>query len=165
MGDTETPTLFSEERLREFAARILGGRDHVIRVEPLKAGPVGDPGAAPVAFVGKHKDVKKVLGTYLNADADIINSVDQYSTAVQRISSGQDFIVSTEPGSHTAPKRERLRTILETAWKQLGDRKAWRASPSATSGARRLIQSKVVTILPHRRLRISELFRRRAPPA
>lgn len=123
MGDTETPTLFSEERIRGFAARILGGQDHVIRVGPLKAGPAGDPGAAPVAFVGKHKDVKRVLGTYLNAEK-IINSVDQYSTAVQRISSGQDFIVSTEPGSHTAPKRQRLRTILETAWRQLGDRKA-----------------------------------------
>jgi Dyp-type peroxidase family len=121
MGDTETPTLFSEERMKEFAARILSGKANVIRVVP----PAGSQRDS-VAFVGRHKDVKKVLGTYLNADADlekrkIVNSVDQYRTAVQRISSGQDFIVGTEPGSDTAAKRERLHEILEKAWGALGE--------------------------------------------
>ena len=70
MGDAETPALYSEQRLKRAAARILAGKPSVIRMTlpplsvPSSASPNVSASLAPpptVAFVGQLADVKHVL--------------------------------------------------------------------------------------------------------
>jgi deferrochelatase/peroxidase EfeB len=127
MGDAATPSLFSEERLKDYGQKILSGAKPVIRVPlPQPPSPSG-PGAPPptVAFVGQFKDVQQVLSMRVrphpkDGPSTIIHSVAQYRSTVERMAFGHGSLVTTELGSDTAPARERMFGILEMAWDALG---------------------------------------------
>jgi Dyp-type peroxidase family len=128
MGDTTTPSLFSEERLTDYGREILSGAKPVIRV-PLPQPPSGQR-ALPttVAFVGQFEDVRQVLSMRVRPHPEtgkstIIHSVAQYRSTVERMAFGHGSLVTTELGSNTASARKRVFDILEKAWDALGPKK------------------------------------------
>lgn len=126
MGDAVTPSLFDVDRLTGYANRILAGGPPVVRVAMPQPNPPQDPISSTVAFVARLDDVKHVLSMKLgptNApepDRKILNSVAMYHRTVERISRGQDMLVSTELGAVTEDRRKRLSAILNAAWLGLG---------------------------------------------
>ncbi|MBI2739198.1 MAG: hypothetical protein HYX38_21980 [Rhodospirillales bacterium] len=118
MGDATAPSLFSEERIKGFAAQIFSGARDVVRVGMPSAG-LGDAGAAPVAFVARVDHVKQALSMRPNASNGMIASVAHYHEAVQTISPGFDMIVSTQPDAATGAVRGLMIKILEAGWAAL----------------------------------------------
>ena len=117
MGDTTTPSLFDPDRIEEYAESILAGTDPVIRVAMPPPNPAADPESDPVAFVGQHADVVKVMSTVAD-NAPLIYSVVPYRDAGRAISRGHDLIIGTEPGvgSKTALQHRKMHDILNAAW-------------------------------------------------
>jgi len=125
MGDAATPILFDVDRLTGYADRILADDGpSVIRINMPGPAAANDPISPPVAFIARLADVQHVLSMKVNPQqGNIINSVVHYHTAVQRLSRGQDMLVSTERGTggaNNADRRERLDKILNETWLALG---------------------------------------------
>ena len=115
MGDTTTPTLLSEERIKGYAGQIFAGAKDVVRIGMPSPVP-GDPGAAPVAFVARVAHVKQALSMRTDASNQMITSVADYQEATRTISTGHDMIVSTQPDGVTGAKRGLMIKILEAGW-------------------------------------------------
>ena len=118
MGDTTTPTLLSEERIKGYAGQIFAGAKDVVRIGMPSPVP-GDPGAAPVAFVARVAHVKQALSMRTDASNQMITSVAHYQEATRTISTGHDMIVSTQPDGVTGAKRALMIKILEAGWAAL----------------------------------------------
>ena len=118
MGDTTTPTLLSEERIKGYAGQIFAGAKDVVRIGMPSPVP-GDPGAAPVAFVARVAHVKQALSMRTDASNQMITSVAHYQEATRAISTGHDMIVSTQPDGVTGAKRALMIKILEAGWAAL----------------------------------------------
>jgi Dyp-type peroxidase family len=114
MADPATPGLFEPSRIREYSARLLGG-DAPIRLRP-RAGE-----GEVVTFVGKYDEVARVLEARPTHKKDLVDfSVRPYHAVGAVITRGDGFLVGAEVLGD--PTRERLKQILEKAWKVLEDR-------------------------------------------
>jgi deferrochelatase/peroxidase EfeB len=118
MGDAKTPALLSDERMKAVVGQIFAGARDVVRVG-MPSSALGDPGAAPVAFVARLAHVKQALSKRTNASDQMITSVVHYQEAIRAISPGQDMIVSTQPDSVTGKTRKLMLEILEAGWAAL----------------------------------------------
>jgi len=112
MGDTATPSLFSEDRLDRYWREQLGwGRPVRMTGEALKE---------PVTFVGRYDQVTEVLSNKTFKDAKgqvgVHFSVEPYLTAGRRITRDEDFLVGIDAGK---PARDRLFATLNAAWDRL----------------------------------------------
>jgi len=119
MGDSTTPALLSEERIKRCMAQIFrkeeDGRRDVVRVA-MPSADLGDASAAPVAFVARVPHVKQALSLRTNGASEMITSVPHYQEAVRTISPGLDMIVSTQPDAVTGARRGLMIKILEAGW-------------------------------------------------
>jgi Dyp-type peroxidase family len=126
MGDANTPSLFNvlldPDRLRQYIVTVLSGTPPVIRIAVPPSVIPGDPAGSPVAFIGQHADVAKVLRT-VSRNAPLVYSVAPYREAGRRITRGHELIEGTEPGlgSKTARKHTLLHDVLDAAWTQLNN--------------------------------------------
>jgi len=120
MGDTTTPTLLSDARMKEVAGRILSGEDSVVRMAMPPSGVSPDPGATPVAFVARVADIKQVLANG-PPSGSVVFSIAPYQNEIRNISGGGDMIVGTESGKNSDSSRERelMFAILDAAWRLL----------------------------------------------
>ena len=140
MADAHTPSLFDPlldpNRLDVYGRKILSEDASVIRIEmPPPPASAADPASAPVAFVGRHDDVVKVL-SLVPRDQPVIYSTAPYRDAGQRITRGHDLIEGTEPGNPasgkgTQKKYDLLRGILDKAWTTLNE--AWASNQPSES--------------------------------
>ncbi len=134
-----TPSLFNEERLKQY------WREHLGAGRPVRLG-AGDPrpGVQPpekVTFVGRHDQVKKVLG---NEPVDLADetkgvyfSVEPYRTAGRRITRGEEFLFASDLAG--SQHRRRLLATLNAAWDALDPAKAAAAAtPSSPSTPERV---------------------------
>jgi deferrochelatase/peroxidase EfeB len=119
MGDTTTPELLSDARMKELAGRILVGGESVVRVAMPPSRVSSDPGSSPVAFVARVADIKQVLANG-PPTSNVVFSIAPYQSEIRNISGG-DMIVGTESGTNSDSSRERdlMLKILETAWARL----------------------------------------------
>ncbi len=122
MGKTRTQGLFDPERLFGYGVRILtaaSAKEAAIKVNlPLA-------GASPserMVFVGRYRDVVQVLsgGT---AEDRLEFSVKPYHESAQRITRGQDLLISTDAECPMTGPRARLRRILDAAWRKLQEKR------------------------------------------
>jgi Dyp-type peroxidase family len=124
MDDANTPSLFNPlldpDRLPGYAKAVLSGAPPVIRIAAPPSVIPGDPAGSPVAFVGQHADVVRVLSTVATG-APLVYSVAPYREAGQRITRGHDLIEGTEVGlgSNTAREHALLHEVLDAAWTRL----------------------------------------------
>jgi deferrochelatase/peroxidase EfeB len=126
MGDANTPSLFNPlldpDRLKQYVFIMLSGASPVIRIAAPPSVIPGDPAGSPVAFIGQHADVAKVLRT-VSRDTPLVYSVAPYREAGRRITRGHELIEGTEPGlgSKTARKHTLLHDVLDAAWTRLNN--------------------------------------------
>jgi Dyp-type peroxidase family len=117
MGDTTTPTLLSDARMKEVAGRILSGEESVVRMAMPPSGVSPDPGATPVAFVARVADIKQVLANG-PPSSNVVFSIAPYQNEIRNISGSGDMIVGTESGtdSDSSGERDLMFSILDAAW-------------------------------------------------
>ena len=153
MAGAYSPSLFDPlldpSRLKAYARKILAGGPSVIRIEAPPPASPADPASGPVAFVGQHADVVKVL-SLVALDEPLTYSTIPYREAGRRITRGHDLLEGTEPGNlpsgqSTQDEYKRLRAMLDEAWRTLkstrgkrirtnSGRTQRRAEPGAESG-------------------------------
>lgn len=118
MGDAMSSALLDENRIKGYAGQIFAGARDVVRVA-MPSADLGDPAAAPVAFVARVAHVKQALSMRTNTSNEMITSVAHYHEAVQTISPGFDMIVSTQPDAATGAMRGLMMKILGAGWAAL----------------------------------------------
>jgi Dyp-type peroxidase family len=112
MNDATTPALFDPDRLKQYAHTILPKpTDAAIRVV---LPPSATDERAHISFVGQHRDVTAVLKND-DESGQLAFSVRHYRDAAHYLTRGQDLLFATETG----PARQRLKTILDEAWRTL----------------------------------------------
>jgi Dyp-type peroxidase family len=105
MNDTQTPSLFSERRIRGFLNEVFGGKRRVLRLQL--------PGTKEfVSFVGRHEDVVRVLKNN-SQGRGVSFSIAPYRDASRGIMRGRDLPIGTEHGDEA---RSILPRILDDAW-------------------------------------------------
>ena len=156
MAGAYSPSLFDPlldpGRLEGYGQKILAGDPSVIRIEAPPPASPADPASGPVAFVGQHADVVKVL-SLVPPDAPLTYSTVPYREAGRRITRGHDLLEGTEPGNppsgrSTQDKYERLHAILDEAWKALSEPKGsvYERIEAGLKGALNLALSRVETM-------------------
>ncbi|MCW5736919.1 MAG: hypothetical protein KIS73_22525 [Enhydrobacter sp.] len=130
MGRSRTPALFTPERIKSLMPRLLF-KDPAIRYQLKQPRPAAateqtnsndESKPETIVFLGRHADVKEVLGISETANG-VRTSVSHYHDALVRLSRGEDMLVSTEPGPLTGAKRARMQALLERGWDLMGDTK------------------------------------------
>lgn len=117
MGDATTPALLGDARMKAVVGQIFAGARDVVRIG-MPSAALGDPGAAPIAFVARLADVKQALGMRASG-GQMITSVAHYQEAIGTISPGQNMIVSTQPDDATGRERKLMLDILDAGWAAL----------------------------------------------
>jgi len=117
MADVTTPTLFSDDRLKDYWSSDLG-RGRPVRVDASAAG-ARKP--ETVAYVGWYSQVKTVLSNKKRDADSVYFSVEPYCTAGRRITRGEEFLIGTDAAG--SPSRDRMFDTLKEAWRQL--QKPW----------------------------------------
>jgi deferrochelatase/peroxidase EfeB len=131
IDDVETPSLFSEERLKRYWRDDLG-RGKIVRVQSVVPPTVGLQ--ETIAFVGWYSQVKKVLSNNVTPDGKGVHfSVQPYCEAGRRITRGEDFLIGTDAAG--SDSRDRLFQVLKDGWKTLQSQWGTKDSPPTVHDA------------------------------
>ena len=137
VGRARTPELFEPDRLKSYLGRFLAQPDKAIRVglqnipevvsapTPHKPKEQDETIGSNVVFVGKHADVRQILGGNPKmpmppGDISYDFSVAHYRQVARRVLRGGLIPVATELGGETDDDRRRLHDIFATAWIEAG---------------------------------------------
>jgi len=131
IDDVETPSLFSEERLKRYWDDDLR-HGRIVRVQSAVPPAAGAP--ETIAYVGWYSQVKKVLSNTATPDGKGVHfSVEPYCQAGRRISRGEDFLIGTDGAG--SDSRDRLFQVLKDGWKTLQSQWGTKGSPPTVQDA------------------------------